>query len=843
MSVGFGLALALLIANSLAAILNMYRVFETNRQVARTYEVIAELERALSTMTDAETGQRGYLITGEEVFLEPYHTASKRMEKCLRGLEELTKDNESQKSRIATLKEKVEVEQKILSDSIALGRKKGIEASREIVTGRAGKRAMDEIRAVIEKMIEDEGVRLEGRRLESESSLWRGVVTLGLVSAILLGAVLGLGVLIARHLDLRARQEKVLGEERLRWETILWSVGDGVIVTDRNARVVFVNPEAARLSGWTREDAQGKTLTEIFRIENEKTRAIVENPVEKVLREGIVMGLANHTMLISRDGRERPIDDSAAPIRDGRGEVVGAVLVFRDVSGRKTAEDVLRESETRFRELADAMPQIVWTARADGYINYYNERWYEFTGLLMGGGGDASWEPVLHPDDVQRCKNIWYHAVENGEPYEIEYRFREYKTGEYRWHLGRALPVRSETGRILKWIGTCTNVDDQKQLAESLREADQRKNEFMAMLAHELRNPLSAINGALQLFQRSKTEENEAHAQEVIARQVRHLTRLIDDLLDVSRISRGKVEIRMEQVDLREVLAQAAETTRGLVEKKEHDLRVTLDAEPMPVKGDATRLEQIFVNLLTNAAKYTDPGGKIELFAEREGQNILVRVRDSGMGISTEMLARVFEPFTQAERTIDRAQGGLGIGLTLVKQLAELHGGSVNARSEGPGLGSEFHVSLPLDPTPPRQDVKREAVVRPAAKSGGRVLVVDDNRDTAKLTSMLLQIEGYDVKTAHDGREAIAAARLFNPEVVLLDIGLPGMNGYQVAAELRRDPAFEDTLIVAISGYGEEQAVERSRQAGFDDHLLKPVDIDELIQLLTENRFQNRVLK
>jgi signal transduction histidine kinase/CheY-like chemotaxis protein len=375
-----------------------------------------------------------------------------------------------------------------------------------------------------------------------------------------------------------------------------------------------------------------------------------------------------------------------------------------------------------------------------------------------------------------------------------------------------------------------------RQLSEAnaeLREADRKKDEFLAMLAHELRNPLSAIGNAAKLARRSQAQEHQEWSREVIEKHVASLSRMIDDLLDVSRITRGQIELRRQILDVLKVISQAIETVRPLVQERNHELTVSLSSSaPLWVEADPHRLEQVLVNLLNNAAKYTNTGGKIALTARREGDSVTVTVADNGTGIPPDRIPEMFQLFAQGDRSIARTEGGLGIGLTLVRNLVELHGGSVTARSGGLGKGSEFTVRLPAVK---HAGIEPSAAARPGAseqpQKGARVLVVDDNEDSAKGMVRLLKVLGHEVETALDGPSAIEVARKQRPEFVLLDIGLPGMDGYQVAETLRAE-GFTDATIIGVSGYGEEAARRRSHQAGFDHHLVKPVDYDRLVSLI-----------
>jgi PAS domain S-box-containing protein len=378
------------------------------------------------------------------------------------------------------------------------------------------------------------------------------------------------------------------------------------------------------------------------------------------------------------------------------------------------------------------------------------------------------------------------------------------------------------------------------RLIEQLQEADKRKDEFLAMLAHELRNPLAPVRNAVGLLKHYAANDPKLQwPREVIDRQVTHMTRLVDDLLDVSRITRGKIELRHEIVEMASIVERALETSRPLVDAKRQQLTVTLPAEPIRVTGDATRLAQILSNLLSNAAKYTDAGGGIQLSVERKGDEIITRVCDNGMGILPDMLPHIFDLFAQADGSLDRSQGGLGIGLTVVKALAEMHGGRVVARSEGPNKGSEFTVYLPaLIETPSEQVSATAKPAAPESAQGCRILVVDDNVDSAESMALLLHFEGHEVKTAFDGLEALQAAREYKPNVVLLDIGLPGMDGYEVARELRQDGEHHRVVLIALTGYGQAEDRQRSQEAGFDHHLTKPVDHDLLNSLIKSLMFR-----
>jgi CheY-like chemotaxis protein/two-component sensor histidine kinase len=371
-----------------------------------------------------------------------------------------------------------------------------------------------------------------------------------------------------------------------------------------------------------------------------------------------------------------------------------------------------------------------------------------------------------------------------------------------------------------------------RERADELAEAGRLKDEFLATLAHELRNPLAPIRNAVQsLGTEGLPEPGVKIARDVIARQVAVMVRLVDDLLDVSRISRNTLDLRKQRVELAAVVEGAVESSGPLIRQCGHELTVRLPPQPLHLDADPVRLAQVFSNLLNNAAKYTNRGGHIRLAAEREGSDAVVGVRDDGIGIPGDMLARVFDMFTQVDRSLERSQGGLGIGLTLVRRLVEMHDGSIEARSDGPGRGSEFVVRLPLILPPPEGPPQSEGP-RAKALSGCRILVVDDNHDSADSMAMLLRLKGNDVRTAHDGLEAVGVAGTFRPELVLLDIGLPKLNGYDVARQIRQQSWGRDVVLVALTGWGQDEDRRRSREAGFDFHVVKPVDLAALEHLL-----------
>ena len=511
-------------------------------------------------------------------------------------------------------------------------------------------------------------------------------------------------------------------------------------------------------------------------------------------------------------------------------EIAGRISIARE---RLKNQKALAESEAKFRTIADAMPQMVWSTLPDGFHDYYNKQWYSFTGVPEGSTDGEGWNNMFHPDDQTRANSVWKHSLISGESYEISYRLRHH-SGEYRWTLGRALPVKDEHGKIVRWMGTCTDIHAQKLAEEELRESNNRKDEFLAMLAHELRNPLAPISSSAHLLSIIKTDDERVkRVGEVIVRQVKHMTNLVDDLLDVSRLTRGLERLKKDFIDIQEVVNNAVEQSLPLIQAREHKLDVRFENHDGIVYGDKTRLTQVVSNMLTNSAKYTPIGGKIVVSVRSENSTLIIRVVDNGSGISPELLPYVFDTFTQGERNSDRTLGGLGLGLTLVKKLVTLHDGEVSAFSEGKDLGSTFTVRLPLAQTSEKNSKeKRQASVTEAKSTSLKLLIVDDNTDAADTLSQLLQLSGYETSTSENGKSALEKVNDFAPDVFILDIGLPDMDGFQLAKQLRKIDVVSNSVFIALTGYGQKHDKDSALEAGFNYHMVKPVNFVELKRIL-----------
>jgi PAS domain S-box-containing protein len=630
---------------------------------------------------------------------------------------------------------------------------------------------------------------------------------------------------------LRAREwaEEALRKQSEWLRTTLASIGDGVISTDAEGRATFMNGVAERLTGWPQTEAIGRPLTEVFHIVIERTRRPVENPAVGALQQGTNVALANHTVLIARDGTERPIDGSAAPMRDASGAMVGAVLVFRDVSARKWAE----QSRTLLAAIVDASDDAIISKTLDGVIRSWNagaERLFGYT------AGEAVGHPItlIIPPELQDEERTILGRLRRGERVDHFETVRVARDGRRLDISLTVSPLFDEDGQVIGASKVARDITERKQAEAALQETDRRKDEFLALLAHELRNPLAPLRNGVKVLRLAASDaDTVAGVGAMMDRQLGHMVRLIDDLLDIARIGQNKMELRRARVPLAAVIDSAVETARPSIEAEGHELKVSLLTEPIYLNADLTRLAQVFSNLLTNSAKYTRSGGHIWVTANRQGANAVVAVRDDGIGIPADALLRVFDMFSQVDRSIERATGGLGIGLALVKGLVEMHGGHVSAESEGTGKGSTFTVRLPaLDAIPePAASVPTEDLPISVANAR-RILVVDDNRDGALTLAKMLSLLGNEVRTAHDGIQAVRKAEEFHPEVILMDVGMPGLNGYDATRRIREQSWGRSAIIIALTGWGQEGDRIQSREAGCDGHLVKPVSLTDLENML-----------
>jgi PAS domain S-box-containing protein len=700
---------------SLVAMFFMGRLaIDTNRALLSYHVLIGELQQTLSTMKDAETGQRGFLLTGKDKYLVPHGQAVVRIQQELMGLEARSKAGELSVSDLAALRQLINEKLDELQATIALRRTQGLAAALTMVETDLGQNRMDSIRAQVAKMTAAEESRLADANLKAAAlTEYRDLV-------IVLSTLLNLAAFIWAYRRIRnesfAREKaafEILRQKEL-LDVTLASIGDAVIVTDVMGRITFLNEVAEKLTGWTSMEAHGQPCASIFNIVNETSRQMVESPVEKVLRLGIIVGLANHTVLLRKDGSELPIDDSGAPIKEPDGTVQGVVLVFRDFSERKAAENKLIETN------------------------------------------------------------------------------------------------------------------------DALEAANHAKDQFLAALSHELRTPLTPVLATLTTWEAGGDLPPSFQADvQMLRRNIELEARLIDDLLDLNRIVKGKLSLNLELVDAHELVQSVIAMFRSEINAKQLNIAVNLNATRHYVKGDSARLQQVFANILNNATKFTERRGHICIASADEPQGrLMLTFKDDGIGMSPEVLGRLFQPFEQGS-DISNRYGGLGLGMAISKALIEIHAGEISAISEGRSHGSTFTIMLPSIHA---STMKLPFIASPGFPSrrdtqGISILLVEDHEDSAEVMSRLLREKGYSVETCSRVAEAvkIAGERRFN--LILSDIGLPDGTGIDLIHQVRQHSSIP---AIALTGFGMDQDIERYKAAGFDAHLTKPVNFQKLEMIINQ---------
>ncbi|MBD2524635.1 response regulator [Nostoc sp. FACHB-133] len=527
----------------------------------------------------------------------------------------------------------------------------------------------------------------------------------------------------------------------------------------------------------------------------------------------------------------------------------------QEILERQRILEVLRQSEERYRYLAEAIPQLVWTTDANGECDFFNQNWCEYTGLTLKQSLGSGWLAALHPDDVQNANKVWSNAVKNSTTYNNEYRFKRASDGSYRWQLARGLPLKDEQGIVVKWFGTCTDIHEQKQILEErahlleleqiarakAETANRIKDEFLAVLSHELRTPLNAILGWSKLLQSRRLDQAKtSEALATIERNANLQVQLIEDLLDISRILQGKLTLNITKINLESTILSALETMRLAAETKLIEVSKVFEPNVGQVMGDSTRLQQVVWNLLSNALKFTPKGGKIEVRLEQADGYAQIIVSDTGKGISPEFLPFVFDYFRQADSTSTRNFGGLGLGLAIVRNIVEIHGGIVKAKSEGEDKGAIFTVSLPLLPDESRSltDKQNYAVFLTSNSlplSGIRVLVVDDDTDSRDFVAFVLEEDGAFVIAVSSAYEALQTLALVKPDVLVSDISMPEMDGYMLIHQVRTLTPEQGGQIpaIALTAFARNDDQQEALKAGFQMHLSKPVNPEELIAAIT----------
>lgn len=678
------------------------RVMRLNAAEAKRQEMLADANDLFSTLQDAETGQRGYIITGNESYLEPFIRAEDRFPGQLDRLNELSEFGISP-AQLRELQTRVRDKMSELRHTIDLRRSGGFGAVLPVIEAGAGKESMDRIRELFATFrSQEERLIEEDRQRSRDATALRTATFLG-TSVLSLAVLLWAAERIRRALQERSVAAAKLTEERELLSTTLSSIGDCVIVTDASGNITFMNPVAVKVTGWSESEALGKPLREVFHIINEQTRKEVEDPVAKVIRSGMVVGLANHTLLVRKDGTEIPIDDSGAPVRSVNGELHGVVLVFRDFSEARRAQSELLAA---------------------------------------------------------------------------------------------------------------------KEEAET---ANTAKDTFLAMLSHELRTPLTPVLAILQAWQLAgEVPESLRNDIQMLRRNIELETRLIDDLLDLTRISRGVFSFRTEIADVHEIINLLISMMQSEVEQKKLAVSLNLEATRHHVQTDPSRLQQLLWNILRNAANYSDIGARIKVETADEGEHIRITITDSGIGMTRETLRRLFTPFEQADRARSLRYGGLGLGLAISHALVEQMGGEIEADSAGLGRGSTFTVRLRVADASAKSAPQAIAAPRHTPR---RILLVEDHADSALALARLLTLRGDAVHTAASVKEAETALASAQFDLLICDIGLPDGTGYDLMNDVR---ARSNMPAIALTGFGMQSDIERAAQAGFDTHVSKPVSLQQL---------------
>ncbi|MBW4541405.1 MAG: PAS domain S-box protein [Myxacorys chilensis ATA2-1-KO14] len=663
------------------------------------------------------------------------------------------------------------------------------------------------------------------------------------------GRVLGINGVVQEITD-RKRVEQALQDTETRLTQFVDSDLIGISFGDIYGGIKYANNEFLRIIGYSRQEFESGQVrwTDITPSE---WLPVDEQSIADSQARGACAPYEKE--YIRKDGSRVWVLIGYTLIGEAQEEYVAFVL---DISDRKRGEEALRQSEQNFRALADSMPNMFWTARPDGWLEYYNQRWFDYTGMTLEQSQGWGWEPVLHPDDLQHCIDLCNESIRTGKDYQIEYRFRRASDGQYRWFLGRAFPLRDENGQIIRWYGSCTDIHDQKcaveerdrYTAQSLRalaqeqairqeaeRANQLKDEFLAVLSHELRTPLNPILGWSKLLQSGRlSPEKTQDAVNTIERNAKLQSQLVEDLLDMSRIMRGKLTLNQFPINLGFVISAALETIRLAADAKAIRLNVTLDPNVRSILGDAGRLQQVFWNLLSNAIKFTPEQGQIDVTLTEVGNQARVQVKDTGVGIDAEFLPHVFEYFRQEDGSTTRKFGGLGLGLAIARQLVELHNGRIWAESLGDNQGATFTVEIPLlktEETEPTCETA-ESSRRPSPLAGLHALVVDDDFDARDIVAFLLQDSGAIVQVADSASEALNILERFNPDILISDIGMPEEDGYGLIETIR---ATGRTLpAIALTAYASEVDQERAIAAGFQHHISKPLDPDHVVAIVLD---------
>lgn len=656
---------------------------------------------------------------------------------------------------------------------------------------------------------------------------------------------------VRAHLAAEWRAKQALEQSEEKYRGLLENANDIIYSHDLQGNYLTINRACAEVTGYTREEILGGlniaqvVVPEHLELAKRMTELKLRDPSPTVYEIDIN----------TKDGRRLTLEVSTrVSQREGHGTIIEGIA--RDVTERKRAEEAVRESERQLRTLANAVPLLAWMAEPDGHIFWYNQRWYDYTGTRPEEMRGWGWQSVHNPEVLPLVLERWRASIMSGEPFEMEFPLKS-AGGEFRSFLTRVTPLRDEQGRVVRWFGTNTDVEELRRALKQAEDANRMKDEFLATLSHELRTPLTSILGwARMLSNRQLDEANTARALETIERNAKAQSQLIEDILDVSRVITGKLRLEVQSIDLAAVIESSIDAVLPAAEAKGIRLQRVLDSGASMVSGDPARLQQVIWNLLSNAIKFTPRDGRVQVKLERINSHVEIIVRDDGQGISPDVLPFIFERFRQADSTMTRAHGGLGLGLAIVRHLVEMHGGTVEVESAGEGLGATFTVKLPLVVV--RSFNARRASdaerVHPTASNGSpfncppeldglRLLVVDDEEDTRTLLKMVLEKCGASVTTVSSAREAIAALKRTRPHVLISDLGMPEEDGYALIKKVRALPEEEGgkTPSAALTAYARVEDRMKVLRSGFQIHIPKPVEPAELVAVVAN--LAGRILK
>jgi PAS domain S-box-containing protein len=830
---GFVLAAGILLFAGWESYRNTIRFAEASEWRKHTYEVLRNLDEVEARLVDAETGQRGYLLTGDKTYLEPYRAAIKNVDKTIGDLRNLTSDNPNQQKRIQTLEPLVESKLAEFRRTIDLRTNEGLAVANRVVLEGSGKQWMDQIRAVIAEMTNEEEDLLKLRTERSNEGVTKSI------RAILAGTLVSIALLVlcfvrlSRELGERKRAQDALSKSEKWFSTTLASIGDAVIATDMNGAVTFMNAVAQSLTGWSLEDGRGKSMDLVFDIVNKESRHPVENPVKKVFREGKVVGLADHTLLLSKDGREFDIEDSAAPILTDSGESFGVVLVFRDITETKLADEETRRQKELLQLILGSIADGVVVADSGGKFLLFNTAAEQFVGIGATDTTPDQWSERYGnylPDtvtpypsnDLPLVRAIRGESVDSAE---VFIRNAKVPDGTLLSVTGR--PLRGEDGILRGGVVVFHDITLQKRAQEALvlakeiaERASKFKDQFLSTMSHELRTPLNAILGFSDLLgdpRYGSLNERQSRYVGHVHTSGQHLLRLINDILDLSKIEAGHLRLAIDNLPVNSAFDEVISALSPLAGQKSLTLSQLCEAN-LSVRADATRFKQMLMNLVGNAIKFTPEGGSVKLSGSRSDGRVRVEVRDTGPGIPAEEQKRIFEAFYRLKHS-GTAPEGTGLGLAITERLVAMHGGELGLESEL-GRGSCFYFVLPEGRAVPVKRAHQSENGRSRNKAP-HVLVVEDDVAARKIIQSQLISSGYEVTLCTDPQRAAEMAAALQPDAITLDLLMKPTSGWELLVQLKHQPATASIPVVVMTILDQRPA---GILLGADEYLVKPVE-------------------